>query len=169
MNGNISCLSDHLIGRLLLRQMWQIHDASGVSLGRSARSLLLEAVLDIYPIDNCHEEFTQDMLICEAKKREARKIFKPPQLLFFNDLKMLDTYSLMYLILLELYEWYKKDAEENDWPLVEEISIIEAVMPMFYPEEDVSSFLSISQDQLLLESKDRYYERMKKHFSYERS
>jgi len=157
MKTSIKNFNNHELGRFLLRRLYQIHDASGVSLGRSERSFLNEAILDIFPLPDGADFFKYSDLMFEAEKRGQKKRKTFQQFLLCDNLNMLHTHSLIYLILLKLKEWYKKDAKKMGYPLAEEMKIVDITIPMFFPSEYINNFLSVSQEELIEESKERSY------------
>jgi len=68
-------LTDIELSRLILRKMWQIHDAGGISMGRSQENKLLEAVLELIPLPKkvLLDKFSQKELLKEADRRRYEK------------------------------------------------------------------------------------------------
>ena len=68
----IEALTNVEVSRLLLRQLWQWYDASGVSLGRSHESKILEAAIDLIPlpIGIKHDWYSVKVLIEESERRK---------------------------------------------------------------------------------------------------
>lgn len=65
----LEALSDVDLARLMLRQLWQDQDASGISVGRHPRNCLLEAAMGLIPMPRNIDSESFDELNIEAERR----------------------------------------------------------------------------------------------------
>lgn len=150
-------LSHQKLARILLGKLWLIHDLSGVSMGRSWRSVLLETALLLFPFpDNLEvpEQWTWENLLEEARQRLKGSIPVQGELFSYEGqpLGSLTNYQLTRLLLVELQKWYAEDAQRPD-PLKVEKEILEAAVALIHlPEEHVQ----FPVRDLIDEAQERY-------------
>ncbi|MBX4189219.1 hypothetical protein KW785_01325 [Candidatus Parcubacteria bacterium] len=72
---SLESLSDALLARLLLRQLWQSHDLGGTSYGRSLDNRMLEAAIELLPLPEWldADRFSLQELLREKETRLATK------------------------------------------------------------------------------------------------
>ena len=66
----IGALTDVEIARLLLRCLWQVHSAGGISHGRSVDSRILESAMDLIPLPM---GIMLDAYTCEDLREEGER------------------------------------------------------------------------------------------------
>jgi len=164
-------LSDCTLVRLLLRRLWQWQDAAGVSMGRSLRSALLEAVFDFVKLPEIKniDEIKGYILLAEAEKRvkKAKKIHleKSQKLLPLEDT---NNRSLAHLLLLNLHRWYKQDEEEapkrGESSLTIEKKIVDACIPLLLPTQNCFHLYYLKWEDILEESRNRRFKKAMEEF-----
>ncbi len=75
MGKQIKSLLNDALARLILTQIWRIHDLGGVSHGRSLENRLLEASMDLLPDPERgdRDRWTREEVLKEAEERVSRK------------------------------------------------------------------------------------------------
>lgn len=160
---SVNELSDYLIARLILRRLWQIQDAGGVSVGRSKQSVLLEAALDLmpWPADLDADSFSEQDLMDEATARSGNFLDRPLQLPLFSDLEWQSNEVLIFLLLSHLRQHYLLMAENvettNDWSFVIETPIMSLAWLLLAPGDDFSPDLMQLPIRNLVELSDERF------------
>ncbi|MGD1002966.1 MAG: hypothetical protein ABR884_00100 [Minisyncoccia bacterium] len=140
------------LARLTLSLLWGIQDAGGVSCGRSVRSTLLEAAMDLLPRPNIDiSEFTIFDIQGEAGLPSRRRvgIFLEQQLPLPR-LDLVSDQDLAMMILGSLRLWYEQDAKISEQPLSVEQNILTTALRLLPPR-----FGCWSWEDLLKEARDR--------------
>jgi len=160
----LSELTNYELARLILRQLWQFQDAAGVSMGRSKRSVLLEAALHLLPMPEMHDPdfFRLDDLYNGAKP--AWRKAHSAQQLSFPDFRMINNRELATLLLYYLQQWYEDDAKKNPLESLRfERRMLNAVLNLLPPglhQFDESDLIEESAErhrhQLQSEADERY-------------
>jgi len=122
MKANCRRLCDETLVRLLFRLVLQGYSASGVSLGRSLRSGLLEGYTDLTPLPRVREA---DAYYMDDLYQEALKRLKSPRRRIRIDNRMDRTRYLAYRCIAGLKLWYEWDMKDEN-PLSSEKKRVDA-------------------------------------------
>ena len=151
------------ISRMLMTRLWRGYSAGGVSLGRSLRSCLLEAVIRLIPPVSIGESINADNadeteLEVEAEIRIKSGFIPETQMILFLELPFIPDWHLLCLLMRELVVWYEKD-QEAEWPLVYERKIAELIWRLMSGPKYVEQFALAYPDikEVLFEADDRYF------------
>lgn len=158
----IDQLSNYELARVFMRRVWNSYDVGGISMRRSMRAALLEAVLPFCPfVDrNINLDWRKFVPIEEALQRPVGR-----QLLLFDEesiaLEAVTDQTIVLLLLQHLYQWYLEHENSERICNIEEKRLIGAVLhllglPCKYPVFD--------WEEVLLEAEDRYRERIMKQY-----
>ena len=161
-------LTNDELARLLLRILWQMQDAGGVSGGRALRSLFLEAVPPLLPeldVPNM-DRFSAVELLDESEQRVRNMMqIGCDQQMLFPELAFAESRTLAVCILFRLKELYTEDAEREDQLPMEELRIVSAAVSLLPPYEDCMPFNDCTYGDLLNESSERNIWRIKRETS----
>jgi len=164
----ITEISNIDLARLLIRVIWQIYDNFGISLGRSREAFLLEATMFLISQPSNCKEFTDKMIVKEARHRVY---FGEPQDItiredFFNYSKQrlfdfgpagLSNLELALFILIEL----KQEMLDPDSQAVLRgffvISLVKNAYILLASETRTFFEKSFSIDDALAEAKTRFF------------
>ena len=137
MGKTISTLTDYAVARLLLRKLWQLQDASGVSMGRAKRNVLLEGAIYIMPLLRFRgqDQFGRDQLIDEAMRRTESSL---PLRSAVGERKV-PHMVIAVILLYHMREWYEADAQKDPMQALRlEMEILDAslrLLPKPSPEQ----------------------------------
>jgi hypothetical protein len=169
VNRSLSELGNDEVARLILRKLWQLQDAGGVSMGRSPRSVFLESAINILPmpVRNCDAFGTQELLE-EVKKRRASI---PPKLGSVRYVRRIGKRTLAILLLQELLAWYREDAKKDpQQALTVETRMTETVLRLMPLPRGFKRSASWSAEALVEQSRIRLRiasnRRFKRRFGY---
>jgi len=145
MKVNYKRLCDETLVRLLFRLILQGYSASGISLGRSLRSGLLEGYTDLTPLPRVSEA---DAYYMEELYQEALKRPKSRRRHIRIDHRMTRTKYLAYRCLAGLKLWYEWDTKDEN-PLFFEKKRVDAAcallpipsLPKGTSREDLNRFV----------------------------
>lgn len=71
---NLQLISNALLARLLVRQLWQVQDSAGESYGRSMASRLTEAITELMPLPpHDWDQFSREELLKECADRVSQR------------------------------------------------------------------------------------------------
>lgn len=128
------------LARIILRLVWQSFDRGGISMGRSPKSRILEAVMGIIPLpeldnlDDFHQDEIKDAVEFKTGYpglQQFQLILLPEQFEFWGD------HLLAYVLLCELIFLSQEMFEKHDiWPIEE--NYIKLAIELLIPEEDIS-------------------------------
>ena len=156
MHKSLSTLTNDELARLILRQLWQSHDASGVSMGRALRNVLLESAIHLMPMPDMRDPdaFNIPELFEEAAKR---KRIIPRRMKTAPRLKRISNRTLAILALHELQAWYQADAEKNPhMPLAFEWRVADLAVGLLPLPRGFKKPASWSRKDLVEEARERY-------------
>ena len=153
MNRKISNLKNYAVARLLLRKLWQLQDASGVSTGRAKRNVMLEGAIYIMPLLRFRnqDQFSRDELVNEAQRRV-------PDPLFFGHPaggRKVPHLFVAIVLLYHMREWYRADKEKDPrQALTLEMAILEAAIRLL-PKPSSEQVLGQQIEDLIRDANDR--------------
>jgi hypothetical protein len=153
---SLSVLTNDELARLILRQLWQFHDAGGVSMGRSLRNVLLEAAIHMMPMPEMRNPDASNIpeLFEEAAKR---KRIIPRRMKTAPRLKQISNRTLAILALHELRAWYQADAEKNPhMPLTFEWRVADLAVGLLPLPRGFKKPASWSLEDVVEEARERY-------------
>lgn len=156
MQDSLAVLTNDEMARLILRRLWQIHDAEGVSMGRCLSNVLLESAMHILPLPEMHDPDVFDVfeLLDEAVKRK-RKISH--HLKATPRLQRISNRTLATLVLHELQAWYREDAEKNPlMALTFQWRLTNSAVGLLSLPRGFKKPASWSREDLIEESRERY-------------
>ena len=166
----IEKLTNENIARLLLRQLWQVYSAGGISHGRSLEGRLLEAAMNIIPLPRNIDPdfFWTECLLKEGRirlKEKPRIIFQrlctPEQPNFFSS-KLIAS-----LLLGKIQELYAEDDQREivNWQYSQtEKELLQVAYYVFLLDlsENISELVqSFSIKEIIKVSDDRCWNRNK--------
>ncbi len=156
MHQSLSTLTNEQVARLILRQLWQSHDAGGVSMGRGFRSVLLESAIGIMPMPDMYNPdfFRPQRLFEEAAGRKAPI---PSRVRPVFSLKRASKRTLAILLLHELRMWYREDAEKDPLrALTSEARMVDVALQLLPLPQGFKRPSSWSTERLIGGAQERY-------------
>jgi hypothetical protein len=154
---SLSILTNEELARLILRQLWQWHDASGISKGRGYRNMLLEAAMDFMPLPEMrnHDRFSIRNLLDAARMRQLPSL---PPLKTKPRLKRISRRMLAIFLLREMQEWHRKDDEKNGaGSLRHEVELLDAAVNILPLASGLQKSAGWSAQDILSEARERYF------------
>jgi hypothetical protein len=156
MRRTLSELKNEELARLILRELWRFQDASGASMGRSLRSALLEAAMELLPPPQDigdPDALTLFDLYEEAAKGSRREAVTLEGQTHFPDIGLITDRELAIMLIDHLRSWYEDDAKENPKePLVNEQTVLKRALVLL--SMPCGNF---AQEDLLCEADERQH------------
>jgi hypothetical protein len=160
-----AALSNDDLARLMLRRVWQIQDAGGVSMGRSLRNVLLECALHLMPVRaRLNTDIFDELLLWEFLDKAAKRVPLPPRRMRrMPPLKRVSTRTVAILVIKELHLWYEEDARQNPMEaLILETDLVRGVLPLLPLPEGFKKPDAWTHGMLIEEARERYHALLKR-------
>jgi len=151
-------LSDWHLIRLIMNRLWRIYDAGGVSLGRSLRCSLLEAITDTYPL----ERFENDLYLEDLRQLAyQREYVSYVQLTLDLGVNGLTPEHFVCFVIRKIRQWYEYDGLMDSLGSSYEYEIVQCLCYITRCEDNLQHFdrlgVSYTARELILEAKDRQF------------
>lgn len=160
-------VSNLILARLILRQLWQIQDARGISMGRSRRNCFLEGAIHLIPIpEYIHsDDFGYEQLLDEAQRRNP--VYAPNRPFYKRNPtpKTLGNLPIAILLLKELEKYYEEDEAKNGPmnSITSEPKLCAIVIRLLPPQKQIrKAWIKWNPELLYMEARDRYSEIIRK-------
>jgi hypothetical protein len=166
-------LTDYEISWILLDLALCGHSPAGVSLDRSPRNILLNQIINLLPrppinvyhlLKCCQWGIPQLLEECDRRIQQTNEPPLLPQqmLLPFFESEYLDNEILASILLVELRQWYQRDAARAGLSLADEMRSLHPAMILINLNEGIyldSCLWQIDPQAVVAESRERYFRR----------